>query len=222
MSPWSARQKARRSLTYVNRFGKKRKSKKTATRNYVKAQISRNIEKRHQEGTMTNQEITSTAQFVSLIAVAGGDSASNRQGQKITPQRFEMRGKINGRSEGNAQIVRLVVFQWKPNRGELAPTLADQILDSSSVFAPLQTDGKMFRLLLDRTITLPAEDATAGYNGYVYRWVFGKSKMSPMSFHTNDSTEDTNHLYLMVLGENATGTSAVYINGVHQLRFMDA
>lgn len=200
-----------------------RKKVPEKTKKYVKREISRQFETHYQEGNFTGEEITSTAAAKSLISVSEGDTYDARTGIEITPVRLTCNYFVKPKSAGGPQLVRLVLFQWKPNRQDLAPSLDDIIHDSGTqpLFRPTRLFAKQFRLLGDKLIQVPGINEN-NRSGVRVKWTIPRKKLSKIKWKDDNATEDSGHLYLLTLGENATGTTACTIDGSVICAYKDA
>lgn len=203
------------------RFRRSRKTPSSVKR-YVNSTINRKLETKYAFGYHTN-EITSTATFVSLVSTAQGDDITERIGDEIDPRHLQIRGIVTPNSSGTAQFCRLIVFQWKPNRNDVAPTAATQIIydgTNQPLHSPIRKYNPQFRLIADKKLHVPAVTSLEK-SGTFYTITASAKKLSKIKWSTAASTQDTNHLYMMILGENATGVTACQINQYEQLLFKD-
>lgn len=185
-----------------------------STRKFVRKAISRQQETHYQEGNFTAEEITSTAAAKSLISVSEGDAYDQRTGIEITPTRLICNYFVYPNGSAGPQLARLVLFQWKPNRADLAPSLDDILHDSGTqpLFRPPRLFSRQFRLLGDKLVQVPGinEDNRSGVR---VRWTIPRKKLSKIKWKDDNATEDSGHLYLLVLGENVSGVGACSIRG---------
>lgn len=194
-----------------------------STRKYVRKAISRQQETHVQEGNFTAEEITSTAAAKSLISVSEGDAYDQRTGIEITPIHLQCNYFIKPKSAGGPQLVRLVLFQWKPNRADLAPSLDDILHDSGTepLFRPPRIFARQFRLLGDKLVQVPGI-TELNRSGVRVRWSIPRKRLSKIKWKDDNATEDSGHLYLLTLGEQPTGTGACTINGSVICKYKDA
>lgn len=200
------------------------KSKKVSkpVRKYVKRAIVRSAETFVQEGNFSAQEITSSAAATSLISISQGDTFDDRTGNEVTPVHLMCNYFIKPKSAASPQLVRLVLFQWKPNRQDLAPSLDDILHDSGTepLFRPPRINARQFRLLGDKLVQVPGINEN-NRSGVRVKWSIPRKRMCKIRWKDDTANEDSGHLYLLNLGENATGTSAVTISGSTVLKYKD-
>lgn len=189
---------------------------------YVQRSISRRTETKIQTGYHSN-EITSTLGAISLITISQGVTEDDRVGNVVTPTYFHFKGRIVPKSAASAQLVRLVLLQWKPNRNDFAITADDVLYDTTNqpLFSPLQFNNPQYKLLADRLYQVPDVTET-NRNGVPVYFRIPRRKMMKIRWKNDNATEDSGHLYLVTIGETATGTGAVTLNAHHMLKFKDA
>lgn len=194
-----------------------------ATKRYVQRAISRGIETKYQTGYHDNEITSSLEQFLSLISISQGDSEDDRTGNEVSPTYFKFRGTVYPNSTASPQVVRLVLFQWKPNRNDFTPASSDILQNTTNqpVYSPLNYNNPQFRLLADRILQVPGASET-NRRGTRVNFNIPRKKLMKMKWKSTTSSEDSGHLYLMVLGTQTTGTNSCNIEAHHVLSYKDA
>jgi len=185
-----------------NQFKKAATKKPLATKSYVKSMISREIETKYAD----------TIGFGTVVSSAGTLSSnliSTTQGVADFGQRVGDRLKLKGSIEFRAisakgdtdQIMRMVVFQWKPNDALIAPSISS-ILRNGPTGVPdwaslyVYDYSSQYTILYDKTFLWGADIL---YHHHDYR--------IPIKLHqvqyTAASTACSNGIYIIFLSDSA-------------------
>lgn len=195
-----------------------------STKAYVNKAILKSQETKRVRGYATGSEITSTVSFVSLVAISQGDDTNERIGDQVDPMYYRIKGQIKPKSAAGPQVVRFILFQWKPNRDSDAPAAAAELLadpTNQPIYSPVLKQNPQFRVLKDKVLMIPGVNEN-NRSGTMFSHLIPRKRLSKMKWADNTANTDSGHLYLMLLGENVSGTSALqlYLHG--ELGFKDA
>jgi len=198
---------------------KKKSTRKYATKRGVQQQIRRNIETKDHNEYATASEVSSTSWTpICLSDIAQGDTDNSRDGNQI--DLFSLQGRVQFRSDPETLIgsqARFIIFQWKPHNGDVAPTAARILFDTTnlSLLSPIIRDRRQtFKILYDSgpvnilpqeaqwVNDTPADDtyvmATPRYK--LFNINIGRKKLLNKLIYSAESTEGTNQVYIMFWG----------------------
>ena len=199
-------------------YRKKRVFKRRTQRRVYKRVLRPEIKTLYNTGTTPCDTIGT----ISLLnGIAQGDTGDTREGRKITLKSIQLRG-VDYVTDGTGkdQMHRImIVQQLRPNG---AYPLINDILQATTI-SSLRNRYKIhdFKVLVDKTITLNA----SGESGST-RFVRIYKKMFLNQYFNSQSTGtvadiQTNALYLIAIGSNASGATAGAVGYTVQLSFVD-
>lgn len=126
-----------------------------ATKTYVKKALTANKEENHAQIRNTTSNISyDSPLLISLSAIAQGNTIETREGDRIQPTRLTMEYIMTPASV--AAISRFIIFQWKPDDADDAPSMAKILEITGTGQAPLSpyiqnhTDRSKFKVLADK------------------------------------------------------------------------
>jgi len=208
---------ARRRKTGVAKRRYARKATPTvskATKRYVKTALKANKENNWfdiyepDSVEMNYDNITNTA----LFAPPQGDTIATREGDRIEPVRLY--GCYNIQFPSASLVARVIIFQWKPDNGVDAPSLA-KILEDTSAYSTTANyvgsavDRKKFKILHDKVIPNPT-----GVTNQIVVKKFNISKFNS-KFITFDTatTNGKGQVYVYLLSNIAVAGSGPVLSG---------
>jgi len=158
--------------------------------------------------------ITSAATYDVILAsspipisnIAQGDTQGERSGNSVTFRSIEFNYALYHQTDGN--FARVILFQWMPDSGNLAPTRA-QILQDSSTMPFLSSynhsQRHQFRILYDKVHALSAQ----GSNGVqTEKMLITRIPKRRNEFSSDGSTTGTYQLYLLVTADASVSNPA--------------
>ncbi len=195
--------------------------RKSMTVSRVKRIVNASREKKHHDEAIASTEINTTGAIVDLLTVAQGDSDLTRDGDQLYLTNFSLKYYVN--REANAtgfDIVRVLLFQWKPRDDEDVPTLAKVISTSVPPMGHYGMDNKgRFKILYDKIHALG--DADGALSSITRNVSISKALLKKVQFNAA-STDGYNKVYIGFLGATATGVNASSIVASSRAIFTDA
>lgn len=162
------------------------------------------MEKKHHTSTFSTSSVSSTATLTNISAVTQGDSDTSRDGDQIYLKNIDFRAYLTRADTSN--LVRLIVFQWRPSTQLATPTAAT-ILENYAGDGTLDLvrhwnyDNKRnFKVLYDRLITLNEDIANR-----TVKFNLNKSLIKKIQFD-NGGTNHNNAVYVMYLSDSSAAT----------------
>lgn len=199
-------------------YRKKRVFKRRAIRRVYKKVMRPEIKTIYATGTSPCDNV-GTIQL--LNGIAQGDTGDTREGRKITLKSIQLRGVdyvID--TTGKDQMHRImIVQQLRPNG---AYPLISDILQATTI-SSLRNRFKLhdFKVLYDKTITLNASGESGSTRFiHLYKKLFFNQYFNSQSTG-NVADIQSNALYLITVGSNASGATAGAIGYTVQLSFID-
>lgn len=165
-----------------------------------------NSEMKYVDSSQTGVSISNTGGLYSLSVMAQGDTQETRQGQKILAKDLLLRGSLQVNASATSTRVRMIIGVDKMGNGAY-PTTTD-ILDSASVYAPLDIDDSQgrFVILYDRLYNLE----TDGKDSVAFK-IYKKLDFH-IAFKGTTATEadiGKNYIWILFLTDEAVNTPTV-------------
>lgn len=188
-----------------------------------------NSEKKYYDTTLATAPDT-TAQVFHLSAIGQGDSNQQRHGNSVAIKSIEARLHCKKDSTQSGEIVRAILFEDTDNSNSTAPTASQLLEYPTNIMSPRNMDfPKRFRILKDKTFwNNPATGALYAPLKFFHKFPTTKdAKGLKIRNHHMTWVDGTgggtgrNHLYLLVLGNVATASTASTLGGYTRIRFYD-
>lgn len=200
----------------VKRSSFKRKSNKAKSRKYatvgtVKRLIGRRQEKKEYYINGLDVALSTTATVVDLFKPTQGTTDNQRIGDSVMLKNLHLKYHLFGdASSARANIVRIILFQWKENTTPTASHILKDTSAGNSLVSPYENDNRLLRNILhDKRYVI---GPTAGaYNGITSSFAPGGALSS--AFITKlikkvqfdaGSTSGSNKLYMLAVCQNST------------------
>lgn len=179
----------------------------------VKSALNRNKETNSYSYSAA-EEITSTIAVQDLSAyIVQGDGNDERVGDQLRMKSVRIRGRVIPKSTGVGDVVRILIIQWRPDTAVDTPTVAELFEDTATA-GPTMSNYNMdiisrrkFKVLLDRTFLVPAYANANNRRDLFFDTVIKGSRISKVNY-TPTATTGGNHLYLVRIGTQVSGTTA--------------
>lgn len=166
--------------------------------------------------------------FTLLNGIAQGSSATTRRGDKAKFHSVQITGFVKTGTTGAGNTLRYLIV-WDKAANGVGPTLGD-ILDTTLGYNYLQNrdlkNAYRFQILLDRSITLSGNSATATMNAAGYKGFKAYVNLSKKNLVTGYNASgttvgeiDTGSMYLVTIGSQTTGTTATNSAAIVRVRF---
>lgn len=215
---------------------KKAKKASQAVKSYVDRRLKSLGEmKHHFVGRSTAFESTNQSRTVVLSEVAQGDSRLSREGKEIDVRGLQVRYYCDPSANCTGDRVRIILWQFKGNTADVTVVgdsgQCDEVLFEQSTSAytrlasPFKQDVKDYKILYDKMHIIPAF-ASDNYRSHsdqrmVVVNIAAKKLLNKIAFNASANT-GTNHIFLTVLGNLASGTTAsTSINYSAMMSFKD-
>jgi len=194
-----------------------------AVRKIAYKQIQQTAEKKTFDEQWDTASISLTPTFYEISNVSVGTSGSQRVGVSINAVSLLYRFQFIAGDDTN--IIRMVIFQWRPDDGDHAPNWEDMFafqtaglpIAASDVISPLtriQGDLGNYQIIVNKIFTLDADDPIKFFQGYI-RGGFNKK----IGFTTGLTTGD-NHLYVLFVSDSGAVTHPT-VSGFTRMTFID-
>lgn len=181
--------------------------------------LAKSRETKYSNQTYTTAMSTATGIVSLLSGIGQGDTASLRDGNKITLRSIRMQGDFHlpfSSANDYPTVYRVIFFQDRQQVGDTSPAVTD-VLASAVYNAPYNYPSvqKRFKILYDRTFSqspfIFATSAPAivniGSTRPFKHWVFPTMKQI---YYNGANASDTqkNHVYMLLIGQRSTDGSA--------------
>ncbi|AUM61867.1 capsid [uncultured virus] len=199
-------------------YRKKRVFKRRAIRRVYKRVMRPETKTIYNTGTTP----CDTVGTISLLnGIQQGDTGDNREGRKITLKGIQLRGVDYATdTTGKDQMHRIMIVQQLRPNGTYP--LINDILQATTI-SSLRNRYKLhdFKVLVDKTITLNASGESGSTRLIrIYKKLFLNQYFNSQNTG-NVADIQTNALYLIAIGSNATGATAGAFGYTVQLSFVD-
>lgn len=207
-----------------------------ATKKYVKTMISKRKPLRSfGYNASAGAEVTSTAVISDLTAIAlnpgGDDPEGYRSQQQLKPMRLDLSGVWAPKATASTDnYMRLIIFIWPEDRDGNEPTAA-QVFGDNFTYPYLtprpfgDIDTANGTVLYDRLFHLaPHYDGASkvsGLQSLPIRKTIYLGKRPMIRYLSNTGTGGKNHIYCLVVGNSATGTSSSTLQLYTQLHYQE-
>lgn len=192
--------------------------------------INRKSETNYFDRTQEDQEVNTSNLLVNLTnAISQGDGEGERVGDKIDLRYLRISGDFVTKVAGSGTAstlndIRHIVFRWKPDNGTDAPTVAQILEDTATlpIHSPYQQDPserRKFTILYDRHFTLQSRSLGGRDHRDFYITVPAK-KLGKICFNSGITT-GTGMIYMLLIGNQATGDNAVLLDYASQVQYKD-
>lgn len=201
----------------------RRRSRKVPqpVKKYVKSQITKSEPKRSFTfEPYTGGEVTTTANLADLTAISqsgGDDPELYRDNQQIKPHAMQISGVWASKDTSTVDnYLRLIFFTWKEERGANPPS-ATEVFGDALTYPYLtkpffDIDTTKGTVLWDKLYRLaPHFDGASQISGaktIPIRKIINLSKHPKITYHSGAGTAGKNHIYVLVVGNLATGTQS--------------
>lgn len=171
-------------------------------------------------------DATTTPTFVDLCSLATGDTASDRDGNKIIMKSFDLRMVLSNEALTQSNVVRvLLVHSLQPNTA--LPTQAGagadtDVLANSSFTSPRNiASASLYRILMDEVFVLNAQSGTGGAPSRCYfrKYIKLPEVVTTYKDATPASFPQTNGYSLLYFSDTAAGATDVNVEGSVRIRF---
>lgn len=148
----------------------------------------------------------------SLSDMPTGDTYLTRSGNKVNVVKLDVRGWIYNTTNGNHDVIRLIIFKWMGDTSATAPTEADILQDSSTRPYLSQIDfnlnRKMVKVVADRTFMI---DNYGGFRSNAFHLNIKFRKPSPIQY-VGTSTDGVGKFFIYATStRNTTGMTALNV-----------
>lgn len=191
--------------------GKGKETKKEKTKkmySVAKRAINRYLETHHHNEYNTGIEVNTTGNFQCLSDITQGDGDNERLGDTLMLKSITGNMNFIAGSAGTVSAVRCVIFQWKPDNNVDAPAVNKILFDATNVpyLSNFVIDQSKFRVLKDWLFHVgPVSGAS---NNLVLKRVNIYKDFKEKIEYQGAGTTGSNQIYIMVIGNNTTGTTA--------------
>lgn len=207
--------------TYGKKLNKTQKSQ-------VKTIINRREETKYFDAnTNVSQQYGSGAGVIlaDLTAPTQGSQNNQRDGNTIFPQRIELRARTECQTTNPSAIVRFIVFQFRADSTVAVPTLAG-LLDNGPSGAPDVWSSQninqkhVYNILMDKTYKMLGN---IGADSNVVEWSKNlRKRMARVNFASNAVATGDHHIYMMIIGSNASGATGQLVTLHSRVYFKDS
>lgn len=206
-----------------NRFNKYRYNK--FKRNKMPLYKRSYPEVKYFDTEVTAQSINTTEFVKCFSGVPQGTLSAQRIGNSITIKSLNIKATLQSTaSTGVDQRARVIIFLWKDPTGAAFSNVTHKLLDGVSVIAQRNVDNQAhYRVLMDKVIHLNA----AGEPGSTKYMEYFKRMRLPARFSNIGTNEDerdhtTNALMMLIVGEQASGSTDGILDLTARMKFTDA
>lgn len=168
-----------------------------------------------------------TYQANCLTNMAQGDTNITRTGNSIALKSFHLKGVLKRDSTVPGEIVRVMLVLDKDNAAGTIPNITD-VVASSGVYSFRNMDyARRFTVLMDRTYTYQTDKPNVVIEFWKKFYMKKDKRGRPVISHHclfDGSTANNftrNHIYLYVIGNTATGSTASDFTYSTRIRFYD-
>lgn len=176
--------------------------------------------------TTVTSALAHYAGYQSVVTnIAQGQTQNQRIGDNLNLLSLQFRFRLSLGSTPTDGPVRVIVYQWHDMSSGSDPVPADilqTIGTASSFLAPYaESQQKDYSILYDKTYTLTAAQRPVycspriSING-------GKFMQRSMHFKPASSVLARNNLYLLFIGQNASGVTCPFIDFICRVRYTDS
>ncbi len=186
------------------------------TKSYVQKELRRNQETKHQDTTVA-QAVFAPGTVGVLSNPAQGVGDLQRVGDTISP--FELEWRINFRRTGAAggDLIRVIVFVWKPST---IPVVLN-VLNTDTVESPYNHDRhQQYRIISDRLYAMG--ELTSSINRIQARVKLRRKQLPAKIQFSGASTTASNHVYMIIVGDRASGVDDSDASGTIRFHYKDA
>jgi hypothetical protein len=185
----------------------------------------RQVEKKYYDGNGT-VHVLNGGTLTDLAPLTQGDGVSNRDGDELTPQFFQMRASLQaptvyngGTSASQGILYRIMIIQWHNNTAADTPSLAELLENATNPFSFYNRDyTKSYRVLYENRGSLVNSAGNDDSIQHIDFTIPGK-QMRKMTFNDSATTGE-DHLYLVCLSsEVSVGPRLVH---TYRLGFSDS
>jgi len=166
--------------------------------------------------------VTATVPVItSLSDIAQGDTDITRNGDRLNINRLELRYilKVNSSNLIPANIIRVIVFQWLPNDGSVAPLVSniltpDGFSGTYTVLSGHNHDGRdMYRIIYDQSHVVVGTSTIYATSSGIYADKVVSIASAIKHFQFNGSTTNaTNKLFVLFLTDATVNVPFIYWN----------
>lgn len=208
------------------RFLRKKRSRavqakdKPVTRKEVKQIIKRVAETKYLNFHADLVSVPSTGYINRMSTIAQGQTDSTRIGDKLRYKSMELRGEFIGAD--TTQLVRLILFVWKPDSNADAPAALSDVLHGTYTgsnevpMAPYTHDLRSnFTILRDKTYAL----STAGRPSVQFHWKLNNVRGKELKLIAAGN-EGKNHIYMMAVSDSDVASHPT-LSVISQLSYTD-
>lgn len=182
-------------------------------RKIVRSEIKQTKDMHHHTLSLNALTIGTSPQIRKFAVVLQGTGDTQRTGDEIQPQYFQMKGDLYFGTSGTAQdvAVRLILFQWKNHTEATADEpLGTDLIPTSEPYSFYRTDGTMrdVKILWDRTYV----GVQSSGNPSVMRPIDVKipaKKLLPIQYDSSTGVFGSNQIYMAYVGNQTSGVAPV-------------
>lgn len=200
---------------------KKAKKNRVATVSTVKRLIRQQQETHHHnEYGASGTNINTTGTIINLSDIAQGDTDMSRTGDVISLKNAFGNYSIIAGTSGTVTVVRLIWFQWRMDNGAEAPTIGDILFDTTNVpyLSNYKVDMSKFKVLADRMHYV----GPIGGDANMLSRKISLRNFNKRLMYDAGGTNGKNQIYLLVIGNNASGATAPNMYYHFRLTFTDS
>lgn len=198
----------KRRTNFRRRYGSK-----LATRSYVKKQIKKEIETKYIDYNYNNSPIAGAGILLNLSAfISQGTSDNERIGDKINLRGIHFRMSFWDNSNTQGSLVRMTIFQWKPNTASYVPSTGAIFAYNTSpqiIWSPFNHDlSQQYTILYDKLFYM--QDATNIEWRNVWKKKVNIKYAKKLIQFVGAGTNGTNHIYLSLQTNSPTNNPVAY------------
>lgn len=203
------------------RYARKAKVSKPV-KSYVKKAIAASKESNYFNYSVTGTELNyDNAYIYDLSAVPQGDDISSREGDRIEPTSFMMKGAIANMA--TTTVARIMIVQWKPNTSdENLTSIEDVLYGGSNLYSPHclpppdKSQRLKFKILYDRVFSnTTGATQTIAFNANVMK--FANKYVN----YNDSSTGGKSKIFLIGTSNVAAASSGPTIVAQGRLRWRE-
>lgn len=205
-----------RKLLYSRRRSVRKPFRKTM-RNVANREIQKYAETHRAVATISGGTYDYAGTVVPLSNISQGDSTTTRTGSVIVYKNYV--GKYTITLGDTVNLVRILIFRWKPDDSEHYPASSDLLLNTGSALAPLSninpTHRKNFSVYVDRLHTLQT------YKPIVTgKFSLTKRKLGAQKSRYNSDDSGSNKLWMLIISDSGA-VSHPAVNLYSDLKWID-
>lgn len=182
------------------------------TANYLKTLI--NVERKYHSVTISQNPDNSTGAVTYLSGLTQGDTASNRDGNKVRVRSIQYHGRISINPSATQTNVRVLLCRLKDTNGTDA-SITD-LFETPSVYEFYKTNEIFnYKVLKDKTFTVNSDKPNV-----VFRWFIKQNSHLQYSGNSNAVTDQQRNGYFLIsISDQMTNTPTV--GGRTRMQYID-